>query len=425
MGVGPTLRGSLGVIADRGGDTVTIVGSITPDTHLPELARALSGIHSAVLEGRPVNFEPRPVVARSWERVLGLGLEPEVCRRRDPLPREEIARRRAGSGLAGVVDELAQVIGDGTDRNHMLLVVTDAEGVILWREGSSKVRRHADSFGFMEGAIWTEAQVGTNAIGTALAEQAPVQLFSAEHFERVQHAWYCTATPIHDPVTGELMGIVDVSGPAMTLHPAIEMFVEATRRLAEARILRRHAESLESLRRSAEPLVAGISGAAVVVDEQGWVAMSRGVRLGPRLSVPSEHRTMKVPGMGLCTPHRLEQGWLLLPAEQRSEATLLHLDLSDEPVIEVAGESDSWRSHLSKRHAEILILLAAAGPEGLSAAGLSRALFGDAQHCVTVRAEISRLRRTLGEFVWGNPYRLAPGITFTTSSDQGAPEAGG
>ena len=35
--------------------------------------------------------------------------------------------------------------------------------------------------------------VGTNAIGTALAEAAPVQLFSAEHFEQAQHPWYCTA----------------------------------------------------------------------------------------------------------------------------------------------------------------------------------------------------------------------------------------
>ncbi len=152
---------------------LAVIGSITPDTHLPELARALTGVHTAVLEGRAAALQPRPIVARSWERAMKLGLEPETYRRRDPLPPEDVAQRREKSGLSGVVEELAQVIGDGTDRNHMLLVVTDADGVILWREGSSRVRRHADSFGFLEGAVWTEAQVGTNAIGTALAEAAP------------------------------------------------------------------------------------------------------------------------------------------------------------------------------------------------------------------------------------------------------------
>lgn len=344
---------------------------------------------------------------------MNLGLEPETYRRRDPLPAEEIARRREDSGLSGVVDELAQMIGDGTDRSHMLLVVTDADGVILWREGSSKVRRHADSFGFMEGAVWTEAQVGTNAIGTALAEAAPVQLFSAEHYERIQHAWYCTATPIHNPVTGDLLGVIDVSGPAFTLHPAIEMLVEATRRLAEARILRRHADSLESLRRSVEPMLAGISGPAVVVDDAGWVAVSRGIRLGSRLSVPSEGRFLKVPGLGVCAPERLDHGWLLLPDRPRDRVTRLNLILGDEPILEVDGGGEAWRCRLSSRHAQILHLLDSAGSSGLSAAALSRALYGGEDHLVTVRAEVSRLRRILGECIVSNPYRLASNVTLS------------
>lgn len=393
-----------------------VVGSITPDTHLPELARALTGIHSAALEGREVRLQPRPVVARSWQRVMGLGLQPETYRRRDPIPAAEIARRRENSGLSGVVEELSQVIGDGTDRSHMLLVVADADGIILWREGSSKVRRHADSFGFMEGAVWTEAQVGTNAIGTALAEGAPVQLFSAEHFERIQHSWYCTATPIHNPITGDLMGVIDVSGPAFTLHPAIEMLVEATRRLAEARILRRHADSLEDLRRSVEPLLTGVRGAAVVVDDDGWIAVSRGIRVKSRLSVPSEGKTVRVPGLGPCKAQRLDRGWLLLPTTERQERTHLKVILGSEPVLEVVGETESWRTRLSSRHAQILMLLHVAGSDGLSAAALSRALFREDDHLVTVRAEVSRLRRIIGEFVLGNPYRLSPDVEFSIAT---------
>ncbi len=94
------------------------------------------------------------------------------------------------------------------------------------------------------------------------------------------------------------MGVIDVSGPAFTLHPAIEMLVEATRRSAEARILRRHADSLNELRRCVEPLLVGVRGPVVVIDDDGWVAVSRGVRLKSRLSVPIEGRFVEVPGLG-------------------------------------------------------------------------------------------------------------------------------
>jgi hypothetical protein len=67
---------------------------------------------------------------------------------------------------------------------------------------------------------------------------------------------------------------------------------------------------------------------------------------------------------------------------------------------------------LTRRHAEILTRLHTAGPAGLSAGRLSRALYGDDAHVVTVRAEISRLRRVIGALVATNPYRLAPGVTL-------------
>jgi hypothetical protein len=51
-----------------------------------------------------------------------------------------------------------------------------------------------------------------------------------------------------------------------------------------------------------------------------------------------------------------------------------------------------------------------AAPAGLDAFALSRALFGDDQHAVTVRAEVSRLRRRLGGLLLARPYRIAPNI---------------
>ena len=302
------------------------------------------------------------------------------------------------------------------DASQFLMVVTDADGIILWREGAARVRSRADGLGFEEGAEWTEELVGTNAIGTALAEASPVQLFSAEHFESDQHPWYCTAAPIHDPRTGELLGIVDVSGPAMTLHPAIIALVETAVRLAESQLWRHHEVRLERLRTAAAPLLASVEGPLLLVDDHGWVAHTAGVASQTRIAVPHEQRPLTVPGLGLCLPEPVAGGWLVRPTGGETRI-VMELDLTGPPTLVVTGAGDRWRTAVSGRHAQILTLLHHAGRTGVSAADLSRRLYGDAEHVVAVRAEVSRLRRVLGGVVESQPYRLSPAVHLTLAAE--------
>ena len=399
---------------------MTDFSAIRPGTDLSRHARELRIVHDAVIGGQLSPVRPRAVVERSWSRVMRAGLDPDRENARDPLRRDEVERRRRDSPLALVIGELSQIISSVADASHFLMVVTDADGVILWREGAASARRKADDLGFSEGAAWTETVVGTNAIGTALVEQAPVQLFSAEHYEQAQHAWYCTAHPIHDPRTGELLGIVDVSGPALTLHPAIAALVETGVRLAESQLWRHHAARLERLRRSAEHVVGTSAGPLLVVDDHGWVAHTAGVAGRDRIGVPRAGTPLAVPGLGLCLPERLAEGWVVRPAGPHRTIRAV-LDLRESPLLEVRGDGEPWRAPLTRRHAEILALLHAAGPDGLSAGRLSRRLYGDAAHVVTVRAEISRLRRAIGAVVATSPYRIASGVTFELISGPVAP----
>jgi hypothetical protein len=386
--------------------------AIRAGTDLSAYARELARTHEKVLAGGHPSLRPRALVSRSWQRVLDFGLDPDDTNNRDPLGIQDVLRRRESSPLRLVIDDLIAVVRSIADASQLLMVVTDADGVILWREGSSAVRRRADRLGFGEGARWTEAMVGTNAIGTALAEAAPVQLFSAEHFEANQHPWYCTAAPIHDPRTGELLGIVDVSGPALTLHPAIGALVETGVRLAESTLWRRHEQRLARLRRAAAPLLSTLDGPMLLVDEHGWVAHNSGIAVRERIAAPRAERTLTVPGLGLCLPEPLGEGWLIRgPAA--GPGLVATLELTRTPTLRVSAAGRSWRSTVTARHAEILILLRAAGPAGRTAGRLSRDLYGDAEHVVTVRAEVSRLRRDLGALVDTRPYRLAEGVTLT------------
>jgi len=398
---------------------VTGYSAIAPGTDLSQHARVLIRVHDAVLAGGAPPVRPRGVVARSWSRVLGFGLDASRTNAREPLPFADVERRRRQSPLSLVVDELRQVLVSVADASSFLMVVTDADGVILWREGPARVRLRADQLGFTEGARWTEAAVGTNAIGTALAEAAPVQLFSAEHFEQAQHPWYCTAAPIHHPVTGELLGVVDVSGPALTLHPVIGALVETAVKLAESQLWRHHEQRLERVRQSARGVLAGVQGPLLLVDDHGWVAHQSGIAVRDRIEMPRSDRLLAVPGLGLCTPERVGEGWLIRPHEAGT-AIAAELDLADPPVLRLRSAAEPWRTPLTRRNADVLVLLRRAGRPGMTAAQLSTALFGDDQHCVTVRAEVSRLRRAIGGLVTTNPYRLADGVTLSVVGRDGA-----
>ena len=88
-----------------------------------------------------------------------------------------------------------------------LLVVSDADGMLLSIAGDTRLRnRAADDMNFVEGALWSESSAGTNAIGTAVAAAHAVQVFAAEHFTEPVQRWTCSAAPVIDPDTGEVIG---------------------------------------------------------------------------------------------------------------------------------------------------------------------------------------------------------------------------
>ena len=73
---------------------------------------------------------------------------------------------------------------------------------------------------FAEGTLWSEPGAGTNAIGTAVALDHAVQVFGPEHFSEPVQRWTCSAAPIHDPDTGALIGVIDLTGDFSHRAPA-------------------------------------------------------------------------------------------------------------------------------------------------------------------------------------------------------------
>jgi len=132
--------------------------------------------------------------------------------------------------VSAVEEELRRTAEDG----DLVLAITDPETRILWTYGGRVMRRKAETVNFVPGGRWDEASVGTNALAISIRESRPSMVFSAEHYASIVHNWVCWASPLHDPVTGEQIGVIDLSTTWERTHPI---------GLATARVLARLIET--------------------------------------------------------------------------------------------------------------------------------------------------------------------------------------
>ncbi|MFF3314187.1 GAF domain-containing protein [Streptomyces sp. NPDC003035] len=384
-----------------------------------QATRLLHRVREEMLAGRTPPIAPRPVIDASWRRMFRLGLDPDQGTSSALLRRDELEERRRTTVLGEVMRTLSGGLAGIADASMQIMVVTDEHGRVLWRQGNLAVMRQANGICLEEGAAWTEHTTGTNAVGTALAMRRAVQVHSAEHYVHTLHNWTCAAAPVHDPRDQRLLGIVDVSGPASSFHPATLALVRSVAQLAEAEMRERHLRSVERLRSVAAPILCRVGGRAVAVDTHGWTAAVTGMAPVDRIALPKSFRAGRVwlPSLGMCAVEPLPGGWLLRVGEETrgtatdadaGAASRVVLDLSRPRrwSVAVSGAAGSWTLELSPRHAELLYVLAL-HRDGRTAAELAEDVFGDRTRTVTVRAEMSRIRRNLASVLAHRPYRFS------------------
>ncbi|WP_186629668.1 GAF domain-containing protein [Rhodococcus sp. BP22] len=386
-------------------------------------AQILTAVYDATMAGGKGPARPREVIGDSWRRLQTLGIDPEQKSISPSLVNvSDLERSRRDSGLFDVLDDLARGLESVVQDGNNILVVADRHGRVLWRSGSTSVLDRADGLGFVEGASWAEDAVGTNAIGTALVSRRAVQIFSAEHYVRSHHPWTCAGAPIKDPRTGHVLGALDVSGPANTVHPTTLALVDAIARLTESQLREHHRQNLDRLRSVAAPMLARLHAPALAVDANGWVAATSSVALRTRVLLPEDLATGRfwMPTLGVCDVEPLPGGWLVRPTgvaesasvSETAGATTICIDLRhpQHTRVQIRSEVGEWTHEPTPRHAEILYLLAV-HREGRTAAQMAADLFGDGGRAITVRAEMSRLRKQLSGVVMTQPYRFDASAT--------------
>jgi signal transduction histidine kinase len=225
-------------------------------------------------------------IAESWQRSRAAGIDPVSSRAPTLLgDRDEVAARGEAHPLETAAPLVREWLGAVAHESDHVIVVSDAEGLLLWVEGSAKVRSAAaDTMNFVEGALWSEAGAGTNAIGTALAADHPVQVHAAEHFSEIVHGWTCSAAPVHDPETGQLIGVIDLTGRMRTAHPhgfavalatahAVEADLRVRLRERDARLSARYLTRLNS--GSEHRALVSVTGRVIADHPEGFLQAER------------------------------------------------------------------------------------------------------------------------------------------------------
>lgn len=413
---------------------MNIESALDPRSLDPEYDRLLSDVRDAVLNGRKPPAQPRPIIAESWRRMRRLGVSHDLIPRPDagslgiPTEPDVVSAAALLEGrvplpndisLTAFVPMLHQELTPMLDENVVLLVLSDRDGHIIWREGGRALTREADGLGFRVGDSWTERAVGTNAIGTSLIERVPVQVHGAEHYCQNQQYWSCAGAPVTDVRTGRPIGVIDLSTAANKSHPALLSLASSLATQVQFAIRQAHLSELDRLRSRNWVGASRLDGRWIVVDAYGWVALSHGVVPPRMVTLPDgfDGGGVMIPEIGVADALPIPGGFVLrLDAAQDGAAIQLTLQRSEtgDDILVVERGEGLWTHRLTRRQADIVAAIAG-HPEGLSAAQIARDLYGTERSEVAVRSELSRMRRTVGGFITARPYRFIVPITVTAA----------
>jgi sigma-54 dependent transcriptional regulator, acetoin dehydrogenase operon transcriptional activator AcoR len=131
--------------------------------------------------------------------------------------------------LARTADPVLRHLHEQLDGQPISIILTDAAGMVLTRlTADHDLERHLDGVKLAPGFSYAEERVGTNGIGTALESGGPAHVFGHEHYAEHLEGLACAGVPIHDPVSGKTVGVIDLTCWRKNADPLLISLVKAT-----------------------------------------------------------------------------------------------------------------------------------------------------------------------------------------------------
>ncbi|OHC65783.1 MAG: sigma-54-dependent Fis family transcriptional regulator [Rhodocyclales bacterium GWA2_65_19] len=153
-----------------------------------------------------------PLILDSWQRCRDFGLDQGDRPDYDPIPGKQLAERREQNSLLVChARPVMESLYDQIANTESMIVLTDANGLILHSLGDDDFLERAHKVALCPGVSWAENSKGTNAVGTAIANLAATIVHGDEHYLAANQILTCSAVPISNPL-GELIGVLDITG---------------------------------------------------------------------------------------------------------------------------------------------------------------------------------------------------------------------
>lgn len=177
-------------------------------------------LHSAK-ENHSFAKKPRDPILQSWRRCQTYDdLNPLIDGSVKNFSDEKIKALRKQNEVYQLAYPILKKEGQALSFSKHVIIFCDGEGAMLDFYGDASVfRKMGEQVNANVGAIWSERWAGTNAIGTSIYLKQPIQIFSSEHFAFGCHDWVCSAAPILNPLTKEVIGVVNLSSSINNFHP--------------------------------------------------------------------------------------------------------------------------------------------------------------------------------------------------------------
>ncbi|MDW5299377.1 MAG: sigma 54-interacting transcriptional regulator [Sedimentibacter sp.] len=165
------------------------------------------------VETNVVLKDVRDDISESWRRCRKLGVDHMAGKGTkvpDDVLGESILKKKE---LINLSRPIMENVFEMVKNTNYSVVLTDEKGIIIDLIINNDIKEIHNNLNFVNGSLWDEKSVGTNAIGTCLATDRPIQVIGPEHYCEYHHQWTCSAAPIHNS-KGEIIGSFDISGRA-------------------------------------------------------------------------------------------------------------------------------------------------------------------------------------------------------------------
>ncbi|MFV3012104.1 sigma-54-dependent Fis family transcriptional regulator [Clostridium botulinum] len=158
------------------------------------------------------------IIKKSHERSVYFGIEENRVFPKKILKGKEITNNiEKNKSFLKVASPFIDILYDFLKGSEFFIILTDKEGCILKIIGDKEVMDIANNLNMVVGAFMSENSIGTNAMGTAIKEDIPIQISEREHFIKAYHRWTCSAAPIHD-INGDIIGCLNLTGDRDRVH---------------------------------------------------------------------------------------------------------------------------------------------------------------------------------------------------------------